>query len=102
MHTKNIHELADVKAIDIGPGTRIWQYCVVLDGAKIGSNCNICANVFIEGAVVIGNNVTVKSGVVLLDGVIIDHDVFIGPNVSFANDKFPRSKKYPDEYLKTV
>ena len=94
----NIHELADVKSLNIGNGTNIWQYCVVFKDAIIGNNCNICANVIIENKVVVGNNVTVKSGVQLWDGVTIEDDVFIGPNVTFTNDLTPRSKQYKELY----
>lgn len=87
-----IHPLANVQTQHIGEGTNIWQFCVVLAGAKIGANCNICAHCFIENNVVIGNNVTVKCGVQLWDGVHLEDGVFIGPNVSFCNDKYPRSK----------
>ena len=96
-----IHPLSDVQTKSIGVGTRIWQFVVVLPDAKIGNNCNICANVLIENDVIIGNNVTVKSGVQLWDGLRIEDNVFIGPNVTFTNDKFPRSKQYPKEFLST-
>ncbi|MEG2613363.1 MAG: acyltransferase, partial [Alistipes sp.] len=81
--------------------TSIWQFCVVLKGAKIGSNCNICAGVLIENDVVVGDNVTVKSGVQLWNGVTLDDNVFVGPNVSFTNDLLPRSKAYPEMFSKT-
>jgi UDP-2-acetamido-3-amino-2,3-dideoxy-glucuronate N-acetyltransferase len=97
-----IHKLADVASSDIGAGTRIWQFSVVLAGAKIGSECNVCANVFIEGDVVVGDRVTIKCGVQLWDGLRVGDDVFIGPNVTFTNDLFPRSKKYPKKYLETI
>ena len=100
--TTSIHSLADVKSKQIGEGTRIWQFCVVFAEAKIGKNCNICANVLIENDVVIGNNVTVKSGVQLWDGVRIEDNVFIGPNATFTNDLMPRSKVYPEQFLQTV
>jgi UDP-2-acetamido-3-amino-2,3-dideoxy-glucuronate N-acetyltransferase len=90
---KFIHSLADVKSVNIGNDTRIWQFSVVLEGAVIGNNCNICANTFIENKVVIGNNVTIKCGVYLWDGITIDDNVQIGPNVTFTNDKYPRAKK---------
>jgi len=89
---KDIHPLSDVQSQSIGEGTRIWQFSVVLAGARIGLNCNICAQVFIENDVVIGNNVTIKNGVQLWDGLRVGNDVFIGPNVTFANDKYPKSK----------
>ncbi|MFC4863910.1 acyltransferase [Pseudomonas sp. MAHUQ-62] len=94
----SIHALADVAESTIGEGTRVWQFVVILRGARIGSNCNICAHSLIEGDVVIGNNVTVKSGVFLWDGTRIEDDVFIGPNATFTNDPMPRSKVYPDAF----
>lgn len=97
----NIHETADVKSTSIGCGTRIWQYVVVLPRAKIGRDVNICSHCFIENDVVIGDRVTIKSGVSLWDGVRIGNDVFVGPNVTFTNDRFPRSKVYPEVFLET-
>lgn len=93
-----IHDLADVKSINIGTDTRIWQYSVIFEKARIGSNCNICAHTLIENDVIIGNNVTVKSGVFIWDGSRIEDDVFIGPNATFTNDIMPRSKVYPDTF----
>lgn len=98
----NIHPLADVKSSQIGAGTRVWQYSVVLDGATIGENCNICAHTLIEGDVVLGDNVTVKSGVYLWDGTRIEDDVFIGPNATFTNDVMPRSKVYPPSFQQII
>lgn len=96
-----IHPSSDVQSTSIGKNTKIWQFCVVLPKASIGTNCNICSCVFIENNVVIGNNVTIKSGVQLWDGLIIEDDVFIGPNATFTNDIMPRSKQYPHEFLVT-
>jgi acetyltransferase-like isoleucine patch superfamily enzyme len=81
-----------VQSKNIGEGTTIWQFVVILKNAIIGSNCNICAHVLIENEVEIGNNVTIKSGVQVWDGLIIEDDVHIGPNVTFTNDLIPRSK----------
>ena len=96
-----IHPLSDVQSEKIGYDTRVWQFCVVLPRATIGNNVNICSHCLIENDVVIGNNVTVKSGVQIWDGITIEDNVFIGPNVTFTNDKTPQSKQYPDEFLKT-
>lgn len=93
-----IHPLSDVAESEVGAGTRIWQYAVVFKNAKIGKDCNICAHTLIEGDVVIGNRVTIKSGVFIWDGTRIEDDVFIGPNATFTNDMYPRSKKYPDRF----
>ena len=95
-----IHPLSDCQVL-IPESTRIWQYCVVLPGAKIGEDCNICSHCFIENEVVIGNRVTVKSGVQLWDGVTLEDDVFVGANVTFTNDKYPRSKQ-PFELLPII
>jgi UDP-2-acetamido-3-amino-2,3-dideoxy-glucuronate N-acetyltransferase len=97
-----IHPLSDVHSDFIGEGTIIWQYVVVLENAKIGKNCNINAHCFIESDVIIGDNVTLKCGLYIWDGLRIENNVFIGPNATFINDNFPRSKKYPDKFLHTV
>lgn len=97
-----IHPTADVQSDLIGEGTSIWQYVVILPEALIGRDCNICAQVFIENDVVIGDRVTIKNGVQLWDGLRVEDDVFIGPNVTFTNDKFPRSKVWPDSFLPTI
>ena len=99
---KMIHSLSDVQTTKIGEGTKVWQFTVVLEGVVIGENCNINAHCFIENDVVIGNNVTVKCGVYLWNDIRIEDGVFIGPNVTFTNDKFPRSKQYPEQFLQTV
>jgi len=97
-----VHNLADVQTITIGKDTKIWQFCVVLRGAKIGSNVNICSHCFIENDVTIGNNVTVKNGIYVFDGITLEDNVFVGPNVTFTNDKKPRSKVYLTTFLKTL
>jgi len=102
MNNVMLHELADVANCQIGDNTKIWQFVVILSGAKIGANCNICAHVLIEGDVIMGDRVTVKSGVQLWDGLRIGNDVFIGPNATFTNDRFPRSKVYPQSFDQTV
>jgi UDP-2-acetamido-3-amino-2,3-dideoxy-glucuronate N-acetyltransferase len=96
------HSHALVESTRIGQGTRIWAFVHVLPGAVIGIDCNICDHVFIENDVVIGDRVTVKCGVQIWDGLIIEDDVFIGPNATFTNDLFPRSKVYPEQFAKTV
>lgn len=97
-----IHNSAEVLSSKIGKGTSIWQYCVVLPGAVVGENCNINCHVFIENDVVIGDFVTIKPGVQLWDGIRIGNNVFIGPNATFTNDLFPRSKQYPEAFVSTV
>ena len=97
-----VHKKAICESKNVGSGTRIWAFAHILKNARVGKDCNICENVFIENLVVIGDRVTVKNGVQLWDGLTLEDDVFIGPNVTFTNDKYPRSKKYPDLYLQTV
>jgi UDP-2-acetamido-3-amino-2,3-dideoxy-glucuronate N-acetyltransferase len=94
-----IHPLSDVRSQFIGEGTTVWQFSIILSKAQIGKNCNINSHCFIEDDVIIGNNVTVKCGVYLWDGLRIGNNVFIGPNATFINDKYPRSKEYPEKFL---
>jgi UDP-2-acetamido-3-amino-2,3-dideoxy-glucuronate N-acetyltransferase len=88
--------------VTVGSGTRIWQFCVVMPGAVVGSNCNICAHVVLEGGSSVGSRVTIKSGVQLWSGVYLEDEVFVGPNVTFTNDPFPRSKQHLIAHPKTV
>ena len=97
-----IHPLSDVQSTRVGEGTRIWQYAVVLPGARIGRDCNVCSHCFVENDVVVGDRVTIKSGVQLWDGLRVHDDAFVGPNVSFTNDKHPRSRQRPGTFLETV
>ena len=87
-----IHPISDVQSKKVGADTFVWQYTIVLPGATIGNNCNINSHCFIENDVLIGNNVTVKCGVYIWDGITIEDNVHIGPNVTFTNDLYPRSK----------
>jgi UDP-2-acetamido-3-amino-2,3-dideoxy-glucuronate N-acetyltransferase len=97
-----IHSSAIVeKGALLGEGTRVWAFAHILPGARIGADCNICDGVFIENDVVIGDRVTIKCGVQLWDGTRIENDAFIGPNATFTNDPFPRSKEYPEQF-KTI
>lgn len=102
MNAPFVDRSAIVSSQAVGPGTRIWQFAIVLEEAVIGSDCNICSHCFIENDVVVGDRVTIKCGVQLWDGVSLGDDVFVGPNVSFTNDDFPRSKKRPAAYLRTM
>lgn len=96
-----IHAQALVEGAALGAGSRVWAFAHILPGARIGRDANICDHVFIENQVVLGDRVTVKCGVQLWDGVRLDDDVFIGPNVTFSNDPFPRSKQRPAEPART-
>lgn len=97
-----VHPNALCESHEIGAGTRVWAFAHVLPGARIGRDCNICDGVFIEGDVVVGDRTTIKCGVQLWDGVRLGNDVFIGPNATFTNDPFPRSRKYPGSFPQTI
>lgn len=97
-----IHSTADVQSQNIGNNTTVWQHTVILEKARVGENCVINAHCYIENEVQIGSGVTIKSGVYIWDGITLEDDVFIGPNVTFTNDKFPKSKIYPTEFSKTI
>ena len=97
-----VHAQGLCESADVGAGTRIWAFAHLLPGAVIGRDCNICDGVFIEGDVVVGDRVTVKCGVQLWSGVTLEDDAFIGPNATFTNDPFPRSRQYPASFPRTV
>jgi UDP-2-acetamido-3-amino-2,3-dideoxy-glucuronate N-acetyltransferase len=97
-----VHPAGICESANVGKGTRIWAFAHVLSGARIGRDCNICDGVFIENDVVVGDAVTIKSGVQLWDGVRLGHRVFVGPNATFTNDPFPRSKQRPNSFLQTI
>lgn len=92
--SSQIHPLADAHSRRVGHNTRIWQFVVVLPNARIGTDCDICSHALEENDEIIGDLVTVKSGVQLWDGLRIEDDVIIVPNVTFSNDRFPRSEQY--------
>jgi acetyltransferase-like isoleucine patch superfamily enzyme len=97
-----IHPSSDVQSKQIGEGTRVWQYVVILPGAVIGRDGNICSHCLIENQVVVGDRVTVKCGVQLWDGVTLEDDVFVGPNATFTNDREPRSRNASATLLPTL
>jgi acetyltransferase-like isoleucine patch superfamily enzyme len=97
-----IHDAAICESTNVGKGTNVWAFSHVLSGAVIGEDCNICDHVFIENDVVVGDRVTIKSGVQLWNAIRVEDDVFIGPNASFANDKFVRSKQHLKEHPRTT
>jgi len=97
-----VHPNAICDSKTIGPGTCIWAFAHILDQVEIGEDCNICDFVYIENGAKLGNRVTVKSGVQIWEGVDIEDDVFIGPNVTFTNDKYPRSRNIDFKLLRTT
>jgi acetyltransferase-like isoleucine patch superfamily enzyme len=97
-----VHDRALCESTSIGEGSRVWAFAHILPGAVIGREANICDGVFVENDVVVGDRVTVKCGVQLWDGVTLEDDVFVGPNATFTNDRFPRSKQYPQTFARTI
>lgn len=97
-----IHRLAVIEpGARIGDGTRVWAFTHILGRARIGDDCNICDHVFVENDVIVGDRVTVKCGVQLWDGIRLENDVFVGPNATFTNDAYPRSKQHLAVYPET-
>ena len=97
-----VHPRALCESTRVGEGTRVWAFAHVLPGARIGRDCNLCDGVFVENDVEVGDRVTVKCGVQLWDGVRLHDDVFVGPNATFTNDPFPRSRQRPAAFARTV
>lgn len=101
--TAVIHSKAEVAAdADVGPRTQVWQFAIILGGARVGADCNLNCHTFVEGGARIGDRVTLKSGVYVWDGVELADDVFCGPNATFTNDKQPRSRHRPAEFARTL
>jgi len=96
-----IHKLADCHAT-IPESTNVWQFCVILSEAKIGENCNICSHCFVENKAVIGNNCTIKCGVQIWDGITLEDNVFVGSNVTFTNDRYPKSRSHDWKLERTI
>jgi UDP-2-acetamido-3-amino-2,3-dideoxy-glucuronate N-acetyltransferase len=87
----------------IGDGTKIWHFCHVMSGARIGRGCNIGQNVVVSPRVVIGDNVRIQNNVSVYTGVTLEDDVFCGPSMVFTNVVNPRSHiSRKDEYRSTV
>ncbi|HEX4884335.1 MAG TPA: WxcM-like domain-containing protein [Casimicrobiaceae bacterium] len=97
-----VHPQGLCESTNVGPRTRVWAFAHVLPGARIGADCNVCDHVFVENDVVVGDRVTLKCGVQLWDGVRLEDDVFVGPNATFTNDPFPRSRQRPERFAATV
>lgn len=87
-----IHPTAEVSAgAKIGRGTKIWNQAQVRENAAIGENCVISKNVYVDVGVVIGRGVKVQNNVNIYHGVTIEDEVFLGPSMTFTNDRFPRA-----------
>ena len=87
-----IHPTAEVEAgARVGAGTRVWHYVHVRSGAVIGENCNIGYGAYIDASAVIGSNVKLQNRVSVYRGVTLEDGVFVGPNATFTNDKYPRA-----------
>ncbi|GAC1329221.1 MAG: WxcM-like domain-containing protein [Candidatus Dormibacteria bacterium] len=97
-----VHPEGLCESTAVGAGTRVWAFAHVVEGAQIGADCNICDHVFVEGGASLGDRVTLKCGVQVWDGVHLEDDVFVGPNATFSNDPFPRSKDHLSEYPQTL
>jgi UDP-2-acetamido-3-amino-2,3-dideoxy-glucuronate N-acetyltransferase len=95
-----IHPTAEVSPeAQVGEGTNIWNHTQVREGAVIGSHCILGKDVYVDLDVHIGNNVKIQNGVSVYHGVTLEDGVFVGPDVCFTNDKYPRAIN-PDGSLK--
>jgi UDP-2-acetamido-3-amino-2,3-dideoxy-glucuronate N-acetyltransferase len=99
-----IHKSSYVdQLVEIGSGTKIWHFCHILSGTKIGKNCSIGQNCVIGPNVIIGDNVKIQNNVSLYEGLIVEDDVFIGPSAVFTNVTNPRATvSRKDEFKKTI
>ena len=90
--------------VEIGKGTKVWHFCHIQSGARVGRKCSLGQNVNISNNVIIGNNVKIQNNVSIYEGVELKDYVFCGPSCVFTNDMTPRAK-YPkgrSGYKKTI
>ena len=99
-----VHPQGLCESDQVGEGTRVWAFAHVLPGAVVGAGCNVCDHAFIEGGARVGDRVTIKNAVLVWDGVTVEDEVFLGPNMVFTNDLWPRAavKKGPGEFVPTL
>lgn len=97
------HESAFVDdGAEIGERTKIWHFCHVSTGARIGADCSLGQNVYVAATAVIGDRVRIQNNVSIYDGVVIEDDAFVGPSAVFTNVINPRSEvARKSEYLPT-
>ena len=87
-----VHPTADLEAdVEVGPGTSIWHRAQVRTGARIGAECIVGRDAFIDEGVVIGDRVKIQNAALVYHGVTVEDGVFIGPNAILTNDRFPRA-----------
>jgi acetyltransferase-like isoleucine patch superfamily enzyme len=87
-----IHPLAEVEpGAHIGPGSSVWRFAHVRTEAVIGADCNIGNGCYIDKGAILGDRVRVQNGVLVYNGVVVEDDAFLGPNVTFTNDMYPRA-----------
>ena len=98
-----IHKTAVIeRPCAIGEGTKIWHFCHVMAGAKIGKNCSFGQGCHVAGRAVVEDDVRVQNGVSLYDGVVIERDAFLGPHCVFTNVRKPRAGIEIDDYKITL
>jgi len=87
-----VHESSCVDSeVQIGEATKIWHFCHIMSGVKIGENCSFGQNCVVGPRVKIGSGVKVQNNVSIYEGVEIENDVFLGPSMVFTNVINPRA-----------
>jgi acetyltransferase-like isoleucine patch superfamily enzyme len=87
-----VHATADLEPdVSVGPGTSIWHRAAVRTGARIGAECIIGRDVFIDVGVTLGDRVKIQNAALIYHGVTVEDGVFIGPNAILTNDRYPRA-----------
>ena len=99
-----IHPSAIVdEGCELANGVKIWHFCHLMPGCKIGEGSSLGQNVFVAKNVVLGRNVKVQNNVSLYEGVVCEDDVFLGPSMVFTNVINPRSAvSRKEEYKPTI
>lgn len=97
-----VHETAIIgENVSIGDGTKIWMNSQIRENVRIGRNCIISKDTYLDHGVCIGDRTKIQNGVSIYHGVEVEDEVFIGPNVAFTNDMYPRAANEEWEVTKT-
>jgi acetyltransferase-like isoleucine patch superfamily enzyme len=95
-----IHPTAEVeRGAQIGANTRVWHFSHIRAGAVVGENCTLGHGVFVDSGAVVGNNVKLQNRVNVYNGVTLEDGVFVGPNATFTNDRYPRAVTKEGEFI---
>lgn len=98
-----VHPTAIVEVgAHVGDNSSVWHHAHIRSGASVGAGCTLGKNVYVDQGVYVGNGVKVQNNVSIFAGVTVEDEVFLGPGMSFTNDRYPRATNVDWEVVPTV